>query len=171
MSEDMKVRVEVWPLAADAAGLWLLSDDAWRSGNVPADDEPHSEISYLLGDHGVIDDTGLVHSTSWRVDGPAVILTYLAVVHTPDLVLDAWPDARPVTDDLMKAVGKPPTHAPTEAPAPRYIDVLLHGLRHLRFLMDADATTASAFDANWRRHLEPLEPELARMYDQHHGAA
>lgn len=172
MTEDMKVRVEVWPLAADSAGLWLLSGgDAWRSGNVPSDDEPHSEVLWLLSDGGARDDTVLIHSTSWRPDGPAMILTYLVVVQVSGLVLDRWPDAKPVGEPVQRTVGKPPTHAPTEAPEPRYIDVLFHGLRHLRYLLDKDATTAAALDENWRRHLAPLEPELARMYDQHHGAA
>lgn len=54
---------------------------------------------------------------------------------------------------------------------PRYIDVLLHGLRHLRFLLDSDATNAAALAEPWPQHLAPLTPALATMYDQHHGMA
>jgi hypothetical protein len=169
----MKVRVEVWPLAADSVGIWLLSgNDAWRSRNVPSDDEPHSEVGYLLAENGSsISEAALVHSTSWRVDGPAVYLTYMVVMPTPGLVRDRWADALPVSSALPGAVGKPLTHAPTEAPTPRYIDVLLHGLRHLRFLLDADVTNATALNEDWRTHLAPMEPALAAMYDRHHGMA
>ena len=169
MLEPMAVRVEVWPVAADDLGIWLISgDDAWRTGTVPADNEPHAELEALLHDRGALDSAAVLHSTSWRVDGPHVFLTYMAVIRTDDLVRATWPAALPIVAELPDAVGKPPTHAPTEPPAPRYIDVLMHGLRHLRFLLDNDATNAAALPDIWRRHLAPLEPALATMYDEHH---
>lgn len=172
MGEPMPVFVEVWPVAADETGIWLLSgQDAWRSGPVRADDEPHSEVRFALAENYATDDVVLLHSTSWRVDGPHLILTYMAVVHIPGLVHDFWPDALPVSLDLADAVGRPLPYTPTEPPIPRYIDVLLHGIRHLRFLLDTDATSAAALDEYWRRHLAELRPALARMYDQHHDNA
>lgn len=162
-NETMNVRVEVWPVAADAAGVWLLDVDAWRSPNVPADDEPHSEVERFLAASGMTPQ--VVHSTSWRVDGPAVFVTYLVVVDIgDDLVLDEWPDAQPVAAALAAEVGRPWQHAATDPPVPRYIDALLHALRHLRFLLDNDSAVAAALDGHWRRHLEPLEPALAAMY-------
>jgi len=173
MSEPMGVRVETWPVAADDIGLWLISgDDAWRSSlPVMADGEPHAEVELLLYDHDALDDVALLHSTSWRVDEACVLLTYMALIQSSELVRDRWPTARPISLALPEAVGKPPTNAANEPPSPRYIDVLMHGLRHLRFLLDHDATAAAVMDANWRRHLANLEPALAGMYDQLHQAS
>jgi hypothetical protein len=165
MAEPMTVHVEVWPVAADEVGLWLVSgDDAWQSGPVMSDDEPHSEVQYALSRHNAEDKAALTHSTSWRVDGQVILLTYLVAIKVPALVRDTWPDALPISLDLAKVVGKPLPHAATEPPTPRYIDVLFHGLRHLRFLMDTDATNTAALDNHWRRYLAMLDPALATMY-------
>jgi hypothetical protein len=172
MLEPMTVRVEVWPVAADPAGLWLVSgDDAWRSTAVMADDEPHAQVEALLWEHGVRGDVELLHSTSWRTDGPAVVLTYVAPLRCDDFVRDRWPDARPVTLGLAASVGKPPEAAPADPPAPRYVDVLLHALRHLRFLLDTDAANRTAMDEHLRRWLGELEPALAGMYERDTQAA
>lgn len=165
MAENMAITPEVWPVAADRAGLWLVSgDDAWRTGAVASDSEPHFELELELMGRGVRDYLALMHSTSWRIDGPRMIVTYMAVLQVPDLVRGLWPQARPITAKLLDAVGKPPTHDPTEAPAPRYIDVLVHGLRHLRFLGEWDSSNRAAMgDLMWA-HLEPLRPALAGLY-------
>lgn len=170
MMENMQVRVEVWPLAADSSGIWLLSgDDAWRSIAVPSDSEPHHEVSLVLATHGHLEHTAMIHSTSWRTDGPAVVLTYIAVITCPDVALDLARQAQPVSPELLAAVGPAPTHSAIEAPAPRYIDVLVHGIRHLRYLLDHDATTAAALDDRWRAALTPLRPAIAAMYSQAHA--
>lgn len=165
MAENMPIIPEVWPVATDRAGLWLVSgDDAWRTSAVASDSEPHFELELELMGRGVRDRVTMMHSTSWRIDGPRMIVTYMAVVQASDLVRGLWPQARPITAKLLDAVGKPPTHDPTEPPAPRYIDVLMHGLRHLRFLMDTDPANAAAMGEDMRRHLEPLAPALAGLY-------
>ncbi|WUI00943.1 hypothetical protein OHR68_03730 [Spirillospora sp. NBC_00431] len=169
MAENMPVRVEVWPVAADEIGIWLVSgEDAWRSGNVAADNEPHAEVEYVLAQQNALGKAVMLHSTSWRVDGPALLLTYMAVIETKGLVRDTWQEALPVSLDLATAVGKPLTHSPVEPPTPRYIDVLIHGLRHLRFLLDTDATNGDALDERWRTHLATLAPALASMYNERH---
>ena len=171
MLEPMTVRVEVWPVAADRIGLWLASGaDAWRTDAVMASSSPHAEIELELFRHGALDRVAVMHSTSWRADGTSVIVTYMAVIKTSGLVRERWPLALPISLDLADAVGKPPTHSPVEPPAPRYVDVLHHGLRHLHYLMDHDVTNAAAMGELWRRHLEPLEPALATMYDVQHEA-
>ena len=180
MGELMTVSVEVWPLAADESGIWLLSNaDAWRFGPVEAASDVHYEAELLLFQHGI--DPGdvvfltrasegprveVIHSTSWRPDGPTIVLTYMAVVKVAGYALETWPYAAPVTPSLLAAVGKAPPHGAAEVPVPRVVDVLLHGLRHLRFLLDYDAETATALDKNWRRHLGPLEPALASMFSE-----
>ena len=172
MAENMAVVPEVWPVAADRVGIWLISgDDAWRTMAVAADSEPHFELELELMARGVRDRVTLMHSTSWRIDGPRLIVTYMAVVQAGDLVRGIWPGARPITTTLADAVGRPPTHAATEPPAPRYIDVLMHGLRHVKYLQEHDATIAAAMGELWRQHLAPFEPTLAEMYSEPHQAA
>lgn len=167
-NEDMRVQVEVWPAAADEAGIWLLSDDAWRSGNVPSDGDPHWEVERLLGDTA----TRVIHSTSWRTDGPRVILTYIAVVDTGDpLVRGEWPGAQPISRLLFRAAGKPYPHEATEPPVPRDIDVMFHAVRHLAFLVDRDDAIRDALGDTWRRWLADLEPALAVMYTSEREAA
>ena len=175
MGEPMRVVAEVWPVAADEAGLWLLSGaGSWQHGCVPADGDVHFEVESLLWDHEILpEQTAALHSTSWRPDGPSVVLTYVAVVKAPALVRDLWPDALPVAPELAKAVGNPPTHAAAEAPVPRDVDVLLHGLRHLSYLAEPgrDAETSAAMGETFRRHLKAFTPALAGMYSQRHRAA
>jgi hypothetical protein len=168
MMEAMAARVEVWPVAADELGVWLVSgDDAWRPDlPVMADNEPHFTAEMELSRHGALEPAVLLHSTSWRVDGPAIVLTYLAVIGVEAYVRDAWPAARPVSLKLAQRVGKPHPHAAIDPPTPRYIDVLLHGLRHLRFLLDTDTSAADALTDSWPTHLRELEPALAGMYGE-----
>jgi hypothetical protein len=120
--ENMTVTVEVWPLAADEAAIWLLSDgDAWRFGPVKAASDVHFEVEWLLFQHGIDpEDAGLfipmpagtpaadvIHSTSWRPDIGAIVLSYMAVVNAGDYVREKWPAATPVTSALPGAVGNP----------------------------------------------------------------
>jgi hypothetical protein len=161
---------EAWPLAADEAGIWLLSGgDALRWGPVMADGDVHYEVETLLRGFGVnLADVAVIHSTSWRPDGPAIVLTYLAVVKVTGYVLETWPDAAPITAALPAAVGKAPPHGAADVPVPRLVDVLLHGLRHLKFLAgpEGDAETAAALDGNWLMHLAQLKPALAEMFSE-----
>jgi len=164
-SEHMGLSVEVWPVAADEVGIWLLSgDDAWRSPRIPADSEPHFEVELLLAGHEM-PTPALLHSTSWRPDGPNVVLTYVAVIPVVEVARAQWPSARPVTAGLLPAVGNPPPHGPADVPVPRYIDVLFHGLRHLRFLTDTDASARTVLTGHWATWLDEMQPALAGMYE------
>ena len=173
MAEPMQVYPEVWPISADEIGIWLVSgNDAWRPGiPVSADSEPHAEIELLLSERGASDDTVFLHSTSWRVDGPHLVVTYLAVLRRPGLVRDHWSEALPVSVNMAHAVGQPPVHGPTDAPAPRYVDVLLHGLRHLAFLVGptGDGTARAVLGDPWPGHLGQFRPTLAGMYSQRYS--
>lgn len=165
---ETTVQVEVWAVACDDLGLWLLGEDALRPRlAVGADSDPHAEVELLLTQAGL--DLGgqhlaAVHSTSWRSEGPSVVLTYIAAVDCPGPILEHWPDAQPISLGLALHVGKPPAHGATEAPQPRHIDVLYHGLRHLRYLLDTDARVGRALGPDWWRHLGDLAPALAEMY-------
>jgi len=173
MAENMPTISEGWVVAADRPGLWLVSgDDAWRTAPVPSDSGPHFELELELTGHGIdLSRVALMHSTSWRADGPVLIVTYMVVVEPGDLVRGIWPDARPITVQAVDEVGRPRTHAPDEPPEPSDFHVLIHGLRHLKYLLDHDATSAAAMGDLWRQHLEPFEPALAEMYSEPHRAA
>lgn len=170
MLEKMGITVEVWPVGADDAGIWLISgSDALRWGPVMADGDVHYEAETLLRGFGIdLADVDVLHSTSWRPDGPAIVLTYMAVVKVSGYVLETWPDAAPVTRTLAEAIGPAPVHGAADVPLPRVADVLLHGIRHLKFLAgpEGDAETAAALDENWVRHLAPLRPALAKMFSE-----
>jgi len=166
--ENMNCVIECWPTAADEHGIWLVSGgDAWRSSPIPADSEPHFEVQLLLAgqdEHPPV----LLHSTSWRPDGPTIVLTYVAVLSCSGLVRDEWPAALPISAELLPTVGNPPPHGATEVPVPRYIDVLHHALRHLTFLTQSDAAAREALVGHWATHLATLEPALAGMYGDVH---
>lgn len=166
MMEHMGVIVEVWPMTADETGIWLLSGtDAWRSDRVPADDEPHSELDHVLYQHGARRKTIYQHSTSWRVDGPHVVLTYIAVVDVGDQPARvAWREAEPIGPMLAAHVGPAAAGPALEPPTPRHIDVVFHALRHLRWLLGDDAVAADSLTDHWVRHLRRFDPALAVMY-------
>ncbi|GAA2414537.1 hypothetical protein GCM10010404_85820 [Nonomuraea africana] len=180
MSGNTTVRVEVWPVSADTEGLWLLSGmDAWRSEPVQQASDPHSTVESLLEEHSILSDVKLLHSTSWRVkaltstswraEDESVILTYVGVIGCDDFVRTDWPNATPITREVTAAVGKTIAVEATQAPFPRYIDVLLHGLRHLHFLLYTDSSARAALCDKWKKHLATLEPALAGMYDHDHN--
>jgi hypothetical protein len=173
MGEPMSVLVEVWPVAADDLEIWLLSGgDAWRSMPVPADNEPHAELELLIYQHMGAVRADLYHSTSWRADGPHVILTYVAVFHSDlEFVRGRWADALPITPEMYEKVGRPPSHEPTDPPTPRYVDVLLHAIRHLRFLKDTDASARAAMTPAMQERLSAWEPALSGMYGEHQQSA
>lgn len=165
MANNMPIYVEVWPVSADQASIWLISGtEPWTVGPVQSDTEPHAEAEYALAEHDAIARAALIHSTSWRVEDNYLLLTYVAVIRTDALVIDSWPNAKPIGLPIAQHVGPTVPYRPTDAPTPRYIDVLLHGLRHLRFLMLTDQTNANALGGSWPVHLETLEPALAQMY-------
>jgi hypothetical protein len=176
------VGVEVFICAADSEAIWLKGDDAVRYGPLPAEHTVHYEAQRLLVAAGVDPDdeavfiklpdapqAGVVHSTSWRDVGPAVVLTYMAVVKVDGFVLGAWPDAVPVTPVLLASTRKPQPHGAASPPRSVFVShVLTHGLRHLAFQTGkwGDANIAAALDRNWQRHLRALKPGMAGMYSE-----
>lgn len=173
----MSIYVEVFPIMADAAGVWLLDEDAWRSATpVPADSDAHAEVILLLAQHGLHEGDGHlmeIHSTSWRQDGPRMWLTWYAAVDCPGPVIEHWPNAQPIDVNLAQHLGRAPEHGPLEQPAPRDWDVLLHALRHIKYRMITDQMAARMYGqgAHWRRALDRLEPAMAEMYGMPRAAA
>lgn len=164
--QPMTVRAEVWALAADASGIYLIcgSGDAWRSRPITADTDPHWAVQRILRKHGALGSAKVIHSTSWRAEGESVMLTYVAAVECPS-ILEHWPAAQLVSLLLAEgAAGRPIPHAADKPPTPRYLDVMLHALRHLAFLRLYDPAASDALSAHWHEHLRRFEPALAGMY-------
>lgn len=167
-ASPMTVRAEVWGLSADDRGIWLISGgDAWRSGPIDAESDPHYAAQEILSEHNALGDAKIVHSTSWRCEDTSIMLTYVAALDCPH-VHDHWPASQLVSLMLPESVGEPLPHGADQPPTPRYVDVLLHAVRHLRFLLDYDATAAAAFSPAWRSHLMAFSPALAGMYAGEH---
>jgi hypothetical protein len=162
---------EVWPLGADEVSLWLLEETGpWPSNYIHRQTDPLTVAEIELIQHSVNLGRSLLHSTSWRIDyDPDTdqnfgVYTFMAVIPVDGLVLDRWPDAKPITVDLADQAGRAPRHGPTELPEVPHWFVLLHGLRHLRFLRETDSDVLAALNEHWCRHLEAFAPAIARMY-------
>lgn len=168
-TENTTVRVEAWPVTADSAGLWLVSgEDALRSGPITQDTDPHAAAENLLRDHVPLDEVKLLHSTSWRADGGSVILTYIAVVACSEYARAQWQQAKPISTAVAELLGKANAVGAAERPIPRYHDVLMHGLRHLVFLLHTDSAARKVLCGTWKDHLADFMPALAGMYEHGH---
>jgi hypothetical protein len=96
----------------------------------------------------------LLHSTSWRRDRDAVILTFVAVI---DAELAAGMVSAPIgRADLARSSA---TEAP---PAIGHEQVVEHGLRHMAWLAVDDPVVAAALPPSWRTALAGYAPEPFR---------
>ncbi len=104
----------------------------------------------------------LVHSTSWRWERDAVVLSFLVVVE-PERA--AGLQSRPVVrTGLARSTA---TEAP---PVIGSGQVLEHALRHLAWLVEEDEAVGAALDEAWRQSLSGYVPEPFRQLEEH-GAA
>jgi hypothetical protein len=102
----------------------------------------------------VIGDPLLVHSTSWRRDRDAVILTFVAVI---DQGLVGSMASLPIARTML-ARGE-------ATAAPRAIatsQVVEHGLRHMAWLAKDDPAVAAELPIRWRTLLAGYVPEPFR---------
>lgn len=182
MSNPMSVAAEWWLLAADAAGAWLCLERR-EPVTVYADGDPWFTTKLELAALGVVDPTDdrfipqpdaraelvYLHGTSGRPDNGRYLVTHLAVAEVGEDVLAVYPDALPVTPELLEYVGRPFPHGPTTAPVPRDVDVLLHAAGHAAYLRDTngewrDVLYRTPSGPAWREYLAPIAPVLAKQY-------
>lgn len=164
----MGVVAEVFAFAASEHGIWHLPGlDPLQSAPIPVSLGIGPATAGLLETFGVTGNLALMHGTSDRDEDGCAILTHAAVVDCPD-PLHHWRDAVPVAWSLFDEVHAPPPHAPTEPPAEiRYIDVLLHALRHLAYHQMTDSDGRAAMPPLMAAHLSLLRPELFRRYERY----
>lgn len=126
------------------AAPWLIE--------VGADEHPVEVVTRIIGD--VVGPPRLVHSTSWRRVGSAVMLSFIAIIDEPLVrAMETTPIERA---ELARG---------TAAEAPRSIataSVVEHGLRHLAWLAREDAIVAAELSDGWRDALAPYIPEPFR---------
>jgi len=141
--------------------VWLAGDHLELTGpcgpapwliEIGAADHPVDVVTRIVRD--LIGSPLLVHSTSWRRDRDAVILTFVAVID-PSLVgsMASLPIAR-----TMLARGE-------ATAAPRAIatsQVVEHGLRHIAWLAKDDPAVAAELPIRWRTLLAGYVPEPFR---------
>jgi hypothetical protein len=167
----LPVRVEVWPVAVDAAGIWLLSGEGpWTSPPLSVDCSPHAAVCDTLAQACIDSPPALIHSTSWRHEEQAVLLSYAVAFPPAESVSARHPAGRLLAPALARAVGSA-RRDPKEPPTVRAVDVLLHALRHLQMLIETDVEARRALSGSWQRHLAAFAPALAGLFDPHRGAA
>lgn len=124
------------------AAPWLLE--------LGASDHPVEVVDRIVRD--VVGEPLLVHSTSWRRDRDAVILTFVVVIDPGSIgSMDSMPIVRA---ELARSQA---TAAPRDIATTQ---VLEHALRHLAWLATDDRVVASVLSDRWRALLAvyPEEP-------------
>lgn len=153
---DGPVRAEIYLIWLDSDRLAITGPD----GPVPwivqlADGEhPVEVVERIVG--GLVGPPVLLHSTSWRRDGSAVILSFLAVIDPKQVTpMESAPIVRA---ELARSAA---TRAPERI---GHVQVLEHGLRHLAWLVQDDVVVAGRLDPAWRAALRDYVPEPFRSF-------
>ena len=96
----------------------------------------------------------LVHSTSWRRDRDAVILSFVVIIDAAVVgTMDSMPIARA---DLARGEA---TAAPREIATTQVVE---HGLRHMAWLAKDDPAVAAELPETWRTLLSAYVAEPFR---------
>jgi len=149
------------PVRAEIFVVWLNGDDLELTGpcgaapwlvELGATDHPVEVVDRIVREN--VGEPRLVHSTSWRHDGDAVILSFVVVI---DRGLVGQMESAPIRRaDLARSAA---TTAPTEIANEQVVE---HGLRHLAWLAQDDPVVASELPAAWRPLLAAYVPEPFR---------
>ena len=149
------------PVQAEVFVIWLNGDHLELTGpdgpgpwlmELGATDHPVEVVDRIVRD--VVGPPLLVHSTSWRRDRDAVILSFVVVIE-PNVVgsMASAPIGRA---DLARSEA---TAAPRDI---AYQQVMEHGIRHLAWLVADDPVVAGELSGEWRRVLAEYVPEPFR---------
>ena len=151
---DSPVQAEVFVVWLDGDRIQLTGPDgpqAWHL-QLGQTEHPVEVVDRIVRD--VVGPPTLVHSTSWRRDRAAVILSFVVVI-PPELVgsMASAPIGRA---ELARSEA-------TVAPRDIAVDAVVeHGLRHLAWLVEDDPVVAAELPAGWRPILATYVPEPFR---------
>ncbi|MGQ0848137.1 MAG: hypothetical protein ACT4OP_03320 [Actinomycetota bacterium] len=142
------VRGEVFVVALDGDRLVLTGPEGPRPWEIELHGlhHPMDELRAVMT--RVIPGLKVLHSTSWRWESSAVVLTFIGVV-------DLEPNL-----ELLPIVPTELARGESDS-APERIDsdqVLYHALRHLAWLVREDEVVRSALDAGWQQALATYVP-------------
>jgi hypothetical protein len=149
------------PVQAELFVVWLAGDHLELTGPCGATpwlleladtDHPVEVVTRIVRD--VIGEPLLVHSTSWRRDHDAVILSFVVVI---DAALVGTMESAPIGRAELargEATAAPQAIATTQ--------VVEHGLRHMAWLVVDDPIVASELPPTWRTILAGYAPEPFR---------
>jgi hypothetical protein len=149
------------PVQAEVFVVWLNGDRLELTGpcgaapwliELGATDHPVEIVDRIVRD--VLGPPRLIHSTSWRRDREAVILSFVVVI-----------DEEQVGGMESLPIGRESLARSTATAAPRAIasgQVIEHGLRHMAWLARDDQAVAAELTEPWRAALEQYVPEPFR---------
>ena len=149
------------PVQAEVFVVWLAGDHLELTGpcgpapwllELGQTDHPVEVVTRIVRD--VIGVPLLVHSTSWRRDRDAVILSFVVVI---DGALVGSMASLPIARSEL-ARGEA-TAAPREIATTQVVE---HGLRHMAWLAKDDPVVAAELPAGWRDLLADYVPEPFR---------
>jgi hypothetical protein len=147
------------PVQAEIFVVWLNQDHLELTGpcgaapwymEVGATEHPLEVVNQLV--QNALGSPRLVHSTSWRRDRDAVILSFVVVVDSAG-EMDSVPIRR---TELARSAA---TAAPAEIASTQ---VMEHGLRHLAWLAHDDPVVRQELSAAWKAVLASYVPEPFR---------
>jgi hypothetical protein len=149
------------PVQAEIFVVWLADDHLELTGPCGAApwlvelgpvEHPVDVVARMVRD--AIGEPLLVHSTSWRRDRDAVILSFVAAI---DAERVQGMESRPIRRRELARGGA------VAAPAAVASDqVIEHGLRHFAWLIQDDPVVAAELPAAWRPVLAAYMPEPFR---------
>jgi hypothetical protein len=149
------------PVQAEVFVVWLRDDHLELTGpcgaapwmlELGATDHPVAVVDRIVRD--VVGEPLLVHSTSWRRDRDAVILSFVVVI---DEALVGEMESRPI--GRAERARSEATAAPRDI---AHAQVVEHGLRHMAWLAVDDAVVASGLSPHWKEILAGYTPEPFR---------
>jgi hypothetical protein len=149
------------PVQAEVFVVWLNGDHLELTGPCGAapwilelgtTDHPVEVVDRIVRD--VVGEPRLVHSTSWRRDREAVVLSFVVVI-----------DEELVGAMESVPIGRTELARSEATAAPRAIaheQVVEHGLRHMAWLAVDDPIVAAELSGAWRAALARYVPEPFR---------
>ena len=148
------VRAEIFLVWLNGDQLELTGPDGPIPWVIQLDDVEHPVQAVERIVRGLVGAPLLVHSTSWRRDGAAVILSFVAVIGSEQRGGMASAPVPHAELARSEATSAPATIA--------HAQVLEHGLRHLAWLAQDDQVVAERLSPGWHRALADYVPEPFR---------
>ena len=144
------VRAEVFVVAHDGDQALLTGPDGPHAWHIETANDEHPLDLVRSMATSTMDEVLLVHSTSWRWDRQAVILTFLVVVESS--TTSPMRSTPIVRSDLARSTAH-------EAPADIGSNqVLEHALRHLAWLAKEDPLVGETLSEAWITELSTYVP-------------